>query len=416
MWHDRRRDLPSPFLTSGGPLAVAVLQRSQLEQSPLADLHALATEVGVEGFRRMRREELIEKLSGESGTSGAPDGDAADSGAARPARRSRRPRERRPGGRQGAGAERGGDGEARGSARPSATRAAVEPEPVAEEEPTGDEEVRSGVLDILPNGSGFMRADPFRQAAEDVYVAPAQIRRCELRSGDELAGPVRPPRRSERHPSLVRVDLVNDAPAEPPPERPLFEDLTPVFAAERLTGPEGLESVLIGRGSRVAVGGPAGTGATTLLRRIVSTLAEHHPELSVVVVLAGVRPEEVTEWRREAAGASVAGGSFDGPPDERARTAEVALGRARRLAERGGHAVLVVDGLDTLPQGLARQLFGAARNTEEGGSVTVIASAVGAEMERYATTHIVLEPSAGEGARFAVSAVSGTLRPHLLTG
>jgi len=398
---------------------VAVLQRSQLEQSPLADLHALATEVGVEGFRRMRRDELIEKLSGEpgsSGTSSSAPGDAPESEPARPARRSRRPRERRPGGRQG-GPDRGGGDEDRGPSRArAAAREVAEPEPAVDEEPSGDEEVRSGTLDILPNGSGFLRADPYRQAPEDVYVAPAQIRRCELRSGDELAGPVRPPRRSERHPSLVRVDAVNDGPAEPPAERPLFEDLTPVFAAERLAAPEGLEAALFGRGSRVAVGGPAGTGATTLLRGIVGTLAEHHPEVTVVVVLAGVRPEEVTEWRRGAAGASVAGGSFDGPPDERAQAAEIALGRAKRLVERGGHAVLVVDGLDTLPHGVARQLFGAARNTEEGGSLTVVASSVGPEMERFATTVIVLEPSAGEGARFAVSGVSGTLRAHLLTG
>src|SRR5438067_3112960 len=182
-----------------------------------------------------------------------------------------------------------------------------EPDGDAEEEPDADEdagppagepdEVRSGVLDVLPNGSGFMRPDPFVHSRDDVYVSPAQIRRCELRPGDEISGPVRSPRRSERYPSLVHVETVNGASADPPPERPHFDDLTPVFASERLTAPDGLDAVPFGRGSRVAVGGPPGSGTTTLLRRIALTLVRSHPDLELTVVLAGVRPEEVTEWK-----------------------------------------------------------------------------------------------------------------------
>src|ERR687893_5039 len=143
---------------------MSVLDRKELEQSPLADLHTIAAELGVEGFRRLKREDLIDTILGDSGG--------------------------------------GGD------------------EAVTE--------VRRGTLDVLPNGSGFMRSDAFAQSRDDVYVSPAQIRRCELRAGDEISGPVRSPRRSERHPSLVRVETVNGAPAEPPADRLRFADLTAV--------------------------------------------------------------------------------------------------------------------------------------------------------------------------------------------
>src|SRR4029079_11221268 len=183
-----------------------------------------------------------------------------------------------------------------------------------------EHETRQGVLDVLPNGSGFMRPDPFAHSREDVYVSPAQIRRWELRAADEIEGPVRSPRRNERHPSLVRVDKVNGGEAEAPADRPRFEDLTPVFATQALTSPDGLDATPFGRGSRIAVGGPAGSGITTLLRRIVLGLKASHDDLDVVVVLAGVRPEEVTEWKRDSA-VTVAGGGFDRPVDEQAQAA-----------------------------------------------------------------------------------------------
>ncbi|MEA2413035.1 MAG: transcription termination factor Rho, partial [Thermoleophilaceae bacterium] len=249
-----------------------------------------------------------------------------------------------------------------------------------------------GVLDILPNGSGFMRPDPFAHSREDVYVSPAQIRRCELRAGDEVEGPVRSPRRNERHPSLVRIDKVNGADAEQPAERPRFEDLTPVFATQALTSPDGLDATPFGRGSRVAVGGPPGSGITTLLRRIVLGLKAAHEDLDVVVVLAGVRPEEVTEWKRDSA-VTIAGGGFDRPVDEQAQAAESAIERGKRAAESGGHAVVVIDSLDALPPAAARRVFGSARATEEAGTLTVIASTgTAGEPLRQATTRIVLEP------------------------
>jgi transcription termination factor Rho len=368
-----------------------VIARGELEQSPLADLHAIASELGIEGFRRMRREDLIDAILRAQGGDGASVSVAEDVDEDREAVPEPRSEER----------------EARQTRRrPGREREEPEPEP----EP---EEVRTGVLDILPNGSGFMRSDAFAHSRDDVYVSPAQIRRCELRSGDEITGAVRQPRRNERHPSLVRVDQVNGADAEPPAERSRFEDLTPIFARERLKAPEGLDAAPFGRGSRVAVGGPPGAGVTTLLRRIVLTLSAEQPDVDITVVLAGVRPEEVTEWKRDS-DVRIAGGGFDRPVDEQAQAAEMAVERAKRAVESGRHAAIVVDSLDALPPAAARRLFGAARNTEEGGSLTVIAATgLAGEPQRVATTRIVLEP-AGDG-QPQIAPASGTLRSDLLS-
>ena len=169
----------------------------------------------------------------------------------------------------------------RGRPRRRRRRPAGEEEPEVVEDEVSDEEISSGLLDILANGSGFLRLDPSGQSRDDVYVSPAQIRRCELRSGDEVSGPVRPPRRNERHPSLIRVEQVNGTDAEPPEERPSFADLTPVFATERLNASGPLDAVPFGKGSRVAVTGPPGAGATSLLRELAKSLAESHPDVGL---------------------------------------------------------------------------------------------------------------------------------------
>jgi transcription termination factor Rho len=214
------------------------------------------------------------------------------------------------------------------------------------------------------------------------------------------------------------VDKVNGGDAEQPAERLRFEDLTPVFATQALTSPDGLDTTPFGRGSRVAVGGPAGSGITTLLRRIVLGLKAAHEDLDVVVVLAGVRPEEVTEWKRDSA-VTVAGGGFDRSVDEQAQAAESAVERGKRAAESGRHSVVVIDSLDALPPAAARRVFGAARATEEAGTLTVIASTgTAGEPLRQATTRIVLEPVADGGAAGPqppkLAPASGTLRADLL--
>jgi transcription termination factor Rho len=202
---------------------------------------------------------------------------------------------------------------------------------------------------------------------------------------------------------------VNGRDPEPPEERPAFESLTPVFATAKFKkAPKSLKPAPIGRGSRVAVAGPAGAGATALLRDLTGVLAAD-AEVTVSVVLAGVRPEEVADWRAAAGDAPVVGGSFERSPESLGHEAELAVERAKRLVERGQHAAVVVDSLAGLPPAVARRVFGAARATEEGGSLTVIA-AVGEASEplRWATSRIVLEAGGVDSAR------SGTLSANLL--
>jgi transcription termination factor Rho len=387
---------------------MSVLQREQLEDSPLADLHAIASELGLEGFRAMRRADLIGAILNAQGADdeaepataieeSEPDEVPADEALERPAGEAvaAPPADEAPAEEQ--------------ETDEPAEEAEAEEEPEAEADTGPSAPTATGVLDILANGSGFVRVDPSGQSRDDVYVAPAQIRRCELRAGDEVSGPMRPPRRNERHPSLVRLETVNGADAEPPEQRPWFRDLTPVFASTRLPAPSSLKAAPFGRGSRVLIAGPPGAGATSLLRDIAGELAKLD-DFTSQVVLVGVRPEELTEWRR-LEGLTVVGGSFERSPDAQAQAAELAIERAKRAAERGGHAALLIDRLDVLPATAQRRIFGAARATEEGGTLTVVATAgPGSDALRWATTRIVLEPG-GKLAR----GQSGTLHADRLS-
>jgi len=399
---------------------MSVLNRKELADSPLADLHQIASELGVEGYRAMRKDDLIAAILGVAGGEPEAEAEAAPEPEAEVEAES---------GPAVAVAEEGEEDTSEGTSEDTSEGTSedtsegtsedtsegtsedeagvVEEEPEVVEDEISDDEIATGVLDVLANGSGFVRVDPAGQSRADVYVSPAQIRRCELRAGDEVSGPARSPRRNERHPSLVRVEAVNGAAAEPAEERPWFADLTPVFPSQKLNAPKALKDVPFGRGSRVAIAGPPGAGATTLLRELAIELSGDE-ELGVQVVLAGALPEEVTEWRRSD-GLEVAGGSFDRSPDAQAQAAELAVERAKRRVERGGHAVVLIDSLEALPAGARRRIFGAGRATEEGGTLTVIA-AVGGEREalRWATTRVVLEPGG------KLSAESGTVRADAL--
>lgn len=379
---------------------MSVLQRKELEDSPLADLHAIASELGIEGYRALRREDLVAAILG----GGEP---AAESTEDEPAERERPRRSRGRGRGRGRGRSRD---EIEDKPEAEQPEGEVDDEPEAESEPAEDEqhEAVAGVLDVLPNGSGFLRVTD----GHDVYVSPAQIRRCELRPGDEIGGPMRPARRNERYPSLVRVENVNGGPAEPPVERPEFGNLTPIHPHERLAAPASLGSVPFGKGSRVAIAGPSGAGATRLLREVVATLAAQPDGPTLAVVLAGARPEEVTDWQRETETA-VYGGSFDSSPDEQAQAAQLAVERAKRVVERGGDAVVVIDTLEAVSPGVARRIFGAGRRVEEGGSLTVIA-AVGesADQLRVASTRVVL--AAGTSEPTVDAERSGSQRADLL--
>ena len=405
---------------------MSVLNRSDLEASPLADLHALATDLGVDGFRRLRKAELITLLLEHTGSEDpgptapeaeAPDGEEADGdgpeGRDAPedaAPRRRRSRGRR-GGRRGPAAEEG-----------SAERAEEPKRETGREAKASEEEsVVEGTVELLGNGSGFLRVSPPDPSDEDVYISAAQVRRCELVSGDRVAGPVRPPRRSERYPSLVRVDTINGVPADEVAEGTHYEDLPAAFPSERFAlGSEDptLKAIEwltpVGRGSRVTITGAPRAGKSVTLGLLADALAAQEG-LTVSLVLIGVRPEEISERQSAAPAASVSLG-MSAAPEAQAQAAERAVETAKRIASRGEHAVVLIDTLDHLPPHAARRLLGAARNVVDGGSLTVIATVtepVGGE-----TTVIALDAALTSTGRFpALDLVaSGTVRPELLVG
>jgi transcription termination factor Rho len=448
---------------------MSVLDRSALEDSPLADLHAIASELAIDGYRRLRRADLIDSIVGHQGGavsdapgidakgmdakgmdakgmdapgmdapgsdgSDAPDAEEASSKDDQPAARRRRGRR---GGRGRAGSRDEVDGAEEGDAEPGDADDAPAPAPAArakakpkekekekekEEEPAPAEAaIVEGVVELLPNGSGFLRVAPPDPSDDDVYISAAQVKRCELLSGDRIAGPPRPPRRSERFPSLVRVDTINGRPAGEVAEGSRFDDLPAAFPEERIRlGSEDPTVKAIewltpfGKGSRVTIVGASRAGKTEALRRLAAALAEHS-DLQVSVVLAGVRPEELADWA-EGPLQPVAAVSFAVSPDVQAHVVEPVVDTARRLAGRGGDVVLLIDTLDGLPPLAARKALAAARNIVDGGSLTVIATAtepVGGE-----TTVIALDVALTSTGRFpAVDLLrSGSIRPERLVG
>jgi transcription termination factor Rho len=412
---------------------MSVLDRSDLEASPLADLHVIATELGLDGFRRMRKAQLIDAIVERQGGDGG--GDAAetedsDAGAepeadtdtetepeadAEPDAQPERPRRRRRGGRgrNRRAAERDGEDDADSGPR----------DDPGEEEDARDRSVE-GAVELLGNGSGFVRVSPPEPSDEDVYISAAQVRRCELVSGDVVTGPVRGPRRSERYPSLVRVDTINGTPADEVAEGTRYEDLPAAFPSERLAlGSEDPTVRAIewltpfGKGSRVSIVGAARSGKTEALLRLVATLAPGAEsggyELSVA--LAGVRPEEVALWQ-DGTVAPTAAVSSAGSGDAQTQAVENAVEQGRRRAARGSNVVLVIDTLDAVAPSVARRALGAARNIVDGGSLTVIAASqapLGGE-----TTVIALDEALAGTRRYPALDLrrSGVVRPELLVG
>lgn len=265
-------------------------------------------------------------------------------------------------------------------------------------------DVRGGVLEIMSEGVGFLRSARYNVGEEDVYVSQAQLRRYELRSGDLVIGHVRPPRESERHWGLLKVESVNGLDPEQARYRPKFEDLTPIFPNHLFdleTDSETLATRLInlvvpiGRGQRGLIVSPPKAGKTTILKQIANAISKKYPDVHLMVVLIGERPEEVTDMDRSV-DAEVIASTFDEPVTSHVRTAEIALDRAKRLTEVGRHVVILMDSITRLaraynlvvnPSGRTlsggmdpsalyppKHFFGAARNLEEGGSLTIIAT------------------------------------------
>ena len=422
---------------------MSILDRDALAASPLADLHALASELSIDGYRRLRKAELIDAILTRQGGEPKSEEQPAEPEAAgeedRPA--SRRRRGRRGGRSRSARDESDEDGAAEAAAAPE-DEVEVEGEGPGGPAPEGieeleeeveravrggrggadrEEEIVEGEVELLPNGSGFLRVSPPEPSEDDVYVSAAQVKRCELVPGDRISGPRRAPRRSERFASLIRIDMINGRPAEEVADSTRFDDLPAAFPTERFRlGSEDPTIKAIewltpfGQGSRVSIVGPARAGKTEALRRLATALANLE-DVQVTLVLAGVRPEEISDWAQGPV-APAASVSFAASADAQAQTLEHAVDQARRLAARGANVVVLIDTLAGIPAHAARKLLGSAKNIADGGSLTVIATApepLGGE-----TTVIALDPLLASTGRFpAVDLLaSGTIRPELLVG
>jgi len=262
-----------------------------------------------------------------------------------------------------------------------------------------------GVLEIVEEGYGFLRGDGLRPGAGDVYVSQSQVRRFGLRTGDYVTGQVRPPKDSEKYYGLLRVEAINSIDPEIAKTRPHFGSLTPVFPDKLInleTSPKALSARLvnlvapIGHGQRGMIVSPPKAGKTMLLKSIAKAAITNYEDIHVMILLIGERPEEVTDWRRTVVEAEVVAATFDDAVEDQTRVAEMGLERAKRLVECGKDVVVLLDGITrltraynlavppsgrTLSGGIdpaslhpSKRFFGAARNTEEGGSLTIIAT------------------------------------------
>jgi transcription termination factor Rho len=273
----------------------------------------------------------------------------------------------------------------------------------------GEPVATEGLLDLRDEGYGFLRATSYLPGPKDVYVSASQVRRFALRKGDFLKGFARPQASNEKYPALLRVDQVNDLPTEAARERPKFEDLTPLFPDSRLAleledDPANITGRIvdlvspIGKGQRGLVVSPPKAGKTTILKQIVYSVERNNPEVHLMVLLVDERPEEVTDMRRHVKNGEVVASTFDRPSDEHTQVAELTIERAKRLVEMGRDVVIILDGITRLARAYnlsapasgrilsggvdstalypPKRFFGAARNIEEGGSLTIVATAL----------------------------------------
>jgi transcription termination factor Rho len=428
----------------------STMERSELEAKVLPELQKIAEGLGVSGHQRLRKSDLIDAILGKANGQGARSGpkkapaeeagaqtdapQAADSSpsdgqaAAAPDASASTPTPERTesGGQRGDG--RGGrpqgwsGGGAGGGERTGTTE---RPRRMSREERRRDRErrrerereereeeiatapTRTGVLDVLPEGYGFLRTTGYLPGPEDIYVSLSQIRRFGLRRGDQITGKVRSPRDNEKYPALLQVETVAGTDPDTARQRPEFDKLTPLFPDERFRlehDPKGVTERIIdliapvGKGQRGMVVSPPKAGKTTVLKQIAGGILEADPKTHVIILLVDERPEEVTDWQRTVAAAEVVYSTFDKPADQHTQVTELVLERAKRLVEQGQDVAILLDsitrlaraynlaapasgrilsgGVDSTALYPPKRFFGAARNLEEGGSLTIIASAL----------------------------------------
>jgi transcription termination factor Rho len=345
-----------------------------------------------------------------SGTTTAPAreerwaGGGGDRDRNRGRRRRGRDRDRGRGGSGGGGSSSGtgGGGGGGGGERPR-----ERPESSDTSEQNVEAEPRTGILDVLPEGYGFLRTSGYLPGSADIYVSLSQIRRFALRRGDEISGFVRRPKDNEKYFALVRVETVAGLDPETARNRAKFEQLTPLFPEERFVlewGPQAVTERIIdlvaplGRGQRELIVSPPKAGKTTILKQIANGILANTTGVHLIVLLVDERPEEVTDWQRTVKAAEVVYSTFDRPAEDHTQVAELVLERAKRLVEAKQDVVILLDsitrlaraynlsapasgrilsgGVDSTALYPPKRFFGAARNIEEGGSLTIVASAL----------------------------------------
>jgi transcription termination factor Rho len=267
----------------------------------------------------------------------------------------------------------------------------------------------AGVLEILPDGFGFLRSSDYSYlpGPDDIYVSPSQIRRFNLRTGDLVSGQIRPPKESERYFALLKVEAVNHDPPEENINRPLFDNLVPYYPTEKINleyDPNDYSMRVmdlitpIGMGQRGMVVAAPRTGKTMLLQSIAKAIKKNHRDIHLIILLIDERPEEVTDWKRQVPSAEIISSTFDEPPQRHCQVSEIVIERAKRLVECKRNAVILLDsitrlaraynaimptsgkvlsgGLDSNALQKPKRFFGTARNIEDWGSLTILATAL----------------------------------------
>ncbi|RME94724.1 MAG: transcription termination factor Rho [Verrucomicrobia bacterium] len=266
-----------------------------------------------------------------------------------------------------------------------------------------------GVLEILPEGFGFLRSQAFNYlpCPEDVYVSPSQIRRFDLQTGDLITGQIRPPKEKEKFFALLKIEAVDHEDPEKAKQKTHFDNLTPLFPEERIlleTTPDELSTRVldlvcpIGKGTRGLIVAPPRTGKTILMQKLANAILKNSPDIYLIILLIDERPEEVTDMERSCLGAEVISSTFDEPPERHVQVAEMVIEKAKRMVEHKRDVVILLDSITRLARAYntvqphsgkilsggvdanalhkPKRFFGAARNIEEGGSLTIMATAL----------------------------------------
>lgn len=362
------------------------LDEKTLKSKKVVELREIAKTFGLQGYEKMKKADLIANLMREDPKEENSNKDDHD--------KSVHSRDQQP----------GSNHEPR---EPRESRDNHEPwEPRESRENRDDRFEVEGILELAEDGFGFLRFNNFLTSEKDIYVAPAQIRRFNLKTGDKIKGICRHPNDGNRFGALLYVVSVNGDEPGAAIKRPDFESLTPIFPNERLVLEDGRDLSLrlidlvapIGKGQRGLIVAPPKAGKTVLLKKIANSIEKHYPETELIVLLVDERPEEVTDMKRSLKSGEVIYSTFDEMPQHHVKVAEMVLARAQRLAEHGKDVVVLLDSITRLARAYnlvvpasgktlsggfdpgalykPKKFFGAARNLEEGGSITILATAL----------------------------------------